>query len=447
MSLFGSLFTGVAGLNAQSRAMGMISDNVANVNTTAYKGVVAQFATLVTGQFGTRSYSPGGVRALTGQTVGAQGIIQSTASPTDAAISGAGFFVVNGKADGSAEQLYTRAGSFTPDFLGNLRTASGFYLQGWALDANERIADVNRLETVNIRGVNGVATATTSVGLGANLDANTPAHAGAYAAGDLARHAATGGAAGVQPSFSRAVQVYDSLGRSHDLTLGFLRAGPANSWAVEVYAVPASDVDSATHPNGLVASGTVTFNGDGSLGGVALDPVVAGADAGAARVAWSAASGAAPSDISFDLGTVGQTDGLSQFASATDVTFAAQNGAGVGELNGVAIDEEGFVVGSFTNGEQRRLYRLPIATFASPTALNPRSGNVYAQTDVSGEFNLKVAGTGGAGIITPSALEAANVDLADEFTRMIVTQRAYSANARVITTTDEMLDELVRISR
>src|SRR5215218_9853840 len=130
MSLFGALFSGVAGLNAQSRAMGMISDNVANVNTTAYKGAVAQFSTLVTGQFGTRAYSPGGVRTLTGQTIGAQGLVQGTASPTDAAISGAGFFVVNGKADGSAEQLYTRAGSFTPDFLGNLRTPSGFYLQG-----------------------------------------------------------------------------------------------------------------------------------------------------------------------------------------------------------------------------------------------------------------------------------------------------------------------------
>ena len=98
-----------------------------------------------------------------------------------------------------------------------------------------------------------------------------------------------------------------------------------------------------------------------------------------------------------------------------------QNGAEVGELNGVAIDEEGYVLGSFTNGEQRRLYRLPVATFASPVALQARSGNVYAQTHASGEFNLRAAVSGGAGTVTPSALEAANIDLADEFTRMIVT--------------------------
>jgi flagellar hook protein FlgE len=133
MSLYGSLFSGVAGLSAQSRAMGMISDNVANVNTPAYKASLPQFSSLVTGRTGPNSYSPGGVRAITGQSVGVQGLIQGTASPTDSAISGPGFFVVNSAPDAAGQQLYTRAGSFTPDHLGNLRTASGFYVQGWAL--------------------------------------------------------------------------------------------------------------------------------------------------------------------------------------------------------------------------------------------------------------------------------------------------------------------------
>lgn len=445
MSLFGSLFSGVGGLAAQSRAMGAISDNVANVNTIAYKGAVTRFATLVTGDAGARNYSPGGVRALTGQTVGVQGLVQSTGSTTDAAISGAGFFVVNGKADGGGEQLYTRAGSFSPDYLGNLRTPSGHFLQGWALDADEQIADVNTLQTVNIRGVSGVATATTAIEVGANLDAGQAVHAGPYAGGDMAAHAASGGATGVKPNFTRAVQAYDSLGRSHDLTLAFLRNGPANAWAVEVYAAP-GDVAPATHPNGLVASGAITFNGDGSLGAVTLNPVRPGA-AGAAGIEWSAASGADPSEVGLDFGTIGQTDGLSQFASPTDVAFVRQNGAEVGELNGVGLDEEGYVIGSFTNGQQRRLYRLPVSTFANPGALEPRSGSAFAQTDASGEFNLRTAGSGGAGAIVPAALESANVDLADEFTRMIVTQRAYSANAKVITTTDQMLDDLIRISR
>lgn len=429
MSLFGSLYSGVSGLGAQSRAMSMISDNVANVNTTAYKGAQAQFSSLVTRQDSVNSYSPGGVRSMGKLTIGNQGLIQSSNSPTDAAISGAGFFVVNTTADGSGEQVYTRAGSFAPDYLGNLRTPSGHYLQGWLLDANENIVDVNNVETVNVGIVNGLATATNEVRIGANLNADRLAHVGAYAVDDMA-------AGTVEPHFSRTIQVYDSLGRPQSLTMGFLKTA-ANEWQVEIYAA-----DPAMVTAGAVAlgSGTVTFNGDGSLATNTLDGVGVAID-------WAAATGANDSTITFDLGTAGETNGLTQFASPTNVAFVLQNGAEVGELNGVRIDESGYIIASFTNGEERRLYQLPLATFANPAGLDPRSGNVFAQTERSGEFNLRVAGRGGAGLLAPSALEAANVDLADEFTKMIVTQRAYSANSRVITTTNNMLEELIQISR
>ena len=448
MSLFGSLFSGVSGLSAQSRAMGMISDNVANVNTTAYKGAEAQFASLVTRQSASSSYSPGGVRSLTAYGIANQGLIQASESPTDAAISGAGFFVVDSMPESNGERLYTRAGSFASDFLGNLRTPSGQYLQGWSLDADEQIVDINTLETVNVRIINGVAAATTTVQLGANLDADQTAFAGVYAAGDMAAHAASGGVGGVQPHFTRDVQVYDSLGRPQSVTMAFLKDAAANTWQVEVYA-PTTSVEAAQHADGLLATGTVTFNGDGSLATADLTPVFPGGAAVGDPVAvdWTDLEGADDSSIAFNFGTIGSTDGLTQFASPTSVAYVTQNGAEVGELNGVSIDENGYVTASFTNGEERKLYRLPIATFANPRALDPRSGNVYAQTDASGEFNLRFPGTGGAGQVTPSALEAANVDLADEFTKMIVTQRAYSANAKIITTTDEMLDELIRISR
>ena len=445
MSLFGSLFSGVSGLNAQSRAMGMISDNIANVNTTAYKGAIAQFENLVTRSRGSYSYSPGGVRAQSFYTVATQGLIQSSASPTDVAISGAGFFVVNAPPDGQGEQLYTRAGSFSPDYQGDLRTTSGHYLQGWALDADEEVIDVNQLQTVNIRSINGLAAATTTVAIGANLDADATAFAGAYAAGDLNSWNTSLGALGVQPNFTRSLQAYDSLGRAHELTMSFLRTGAANSWAVEVAALPA-EVDTGVHPAGLLAAGTLTFNGDGSLDTADLVPVVSGAAGTPVDVQWSAADGAAPSAVSFDFGEIGGVDGVSQFASPTNVAFVNQNGAEVGELSSVSIDDQGYVIASFTNGEERRLYRLPVATFANPAALDPRSGNVYASTDASGEFNLREAGKGGAGVVAPSALEAANVDLAEEFTKMIVTQRAYSANAKIINTTDQMLDELIRMT-
>jgi flagellar hook protein FlgE len=429
MSLFGSLYSGVSGLGAQSRAMSMISDNVANVNTTAYKGAEAQFSSLVTRQDSVSSYSPGGVRSMGKLTIGNQGLIQNSNSPTDAAISGAGFFVVNTAPDSTGEQVYTRAGSFAPDYLGNLRTPSGQYLQGWLLDANEAVVDVNTVETVNVGIVNGLATATTNVRVGANLNADQAVHGGAYAVDDMA-------AGTVEPHFSRNVQVYDSLGRPQTLTMGFLKTA-ANDWQVEIYAT-----DPATVTAGAVAlgSGTVTFNGDGSLATNTLDGV-------GITIDWAAATGADDSTVTFDLGTAGETNGLTQFASPTNVAFVLQNGAEVGELNGVRIDEAGFIIASFTNGEERRLYQLPVATFANPAGLDPRSGNVFAQTERSGEFNLRVAGRGGAGQLAPSALEAANVDLADEFTKMIVTQRAYSANSRVITTTNSMLEELIQISR
>ncbi len=429
MSLFGSLYSGVSGLNAQSRAMSMISDNVANVNTTAYKGAQAQFANLVTAQDSVNAYSPGGVRSMGKLTIGNQGLIQSSSSPTDAAISGAGFFVVNAAADGSGEQVYTRAGSFAPDFIGNLRTPSGQYLQGWLLDANENVVDVNTVETVNIGIVNGLARATNEVRIGANLDADRAVHVGAYAVDDMANGT-------VEPHFSRDIQVYDSLGRPQALTIGYLKTA-ANAWQVEVYAA-----DPAAVTAGAVAlgSGTVTFNGDGSLATNSLDGV-------GVTIQWAAAAGADDSTITFDLGTAGETNGLTQFASPTNVAFVLQNGAEVGELNGARIDEAGYLIASFTNGEERRLYQLPVATFANPAGLSPRSGNIFAQTENSGEFNLRVAGRGGAGLLAPSALEAANVDLADEFTKMIVTQRAYSANSRVITTTNNMLEELIQISR
>lgn len=442
MTLFGSLFTGVTGLAAQSRSMSIISDNVANVNTTAYKLAEAQFTSMVAREAGAKTYRPGGVTAQAFYSIGSQGLIQSSGSATDVAIVGQGFFVVNEATDGSGQQLYARAGDFSTDELGNLRMPSGFYLQGWRLDINGEIEDVNQLETVNVQIVNGVALATTEVEIGANLDADQAAYAGAYTAGDMAAYLA--GGTGVEPHFTRAVQVFDSLGRAHNLTFAFLKDAAANVWNVEV-AADASEVETGTHPDGLIASGTVTFAGDGTLAANDLVPLVAGTNG--ASIDWLALDGADPSDVVIDLGEIGTTDGLAQFASPTSIAFVSQNGAEVGTLNAVSIDEDGFVLGSFTNGEQRRLYRLALATFPNPAGLDPRTGNVYAPSESSGEYVLRAPGEGGAGRLTPSALESSNVDLADEFTKMIITQRAYSANARVISTTDEMLDELIRLRR
>lgn len=446
MSLFGSLFSGVSGLSAQSRAMSMISDNIANVSTTGYKGTNAQFADLVTGGGGAQNYSAGGVRAQGFRTVGSQGLIQSSGSALDAAISGAGFFVVNSQATGTGEQVYTRDGAFAQDALGNLTTPAGYYLQGWALDDKEQIANINQLQTINIADVKVLAAATTKVEVDGNLDADQAVFAGPYAAGDLANWVATDGAGGVEPDLSHEMQIYDSLGRAHQVTVAFLRTGAANTWSVEVMADPA-DVDVAQHPNGLLASGTITFGGDGSLAATNITPVISGVAGTPVEIAWNAAQGADPSSITLDLGTIGTANGLSQYSDPTKISAVHQDGSAVGDLVGVAIDQQGYVTASFDNGETRKLYQLALATFASPSQLQARSGNLFAATDAAGSVALSTAGSGGAGSLTPYSLEAADVDLADEFTKMIVTQRAYSANAKVVNTADQMLDELIRLGR
>jgi len=445
MSLYGALFTGVTGLNAQSQSMAMISDNIANVNTVGYKRTTARFATLVTDSGSVQTFSPAGVRASPFRTIAQQGQIQTTSSDTDIAISGSGFIVVKTLPSGAnAEVLYTRAGSFAPDATGNLRNSGGHFLQGWTLDQNGNIpaaaADLSSLTTVNIAQFAGTATATTNVGIGTNLESTQTAYAGppAYAVDSMADGT-------IAPHFFRNFVIFDALGTSHEMTAAYLKTG-INTWAVEVYAADPTEVAAGAT---ALASGNVIFNGDATLDAdnagstIGTFSALTGELTSTIPITWT--NGAAASSISVDWGTNDLADGLTQFASNFNVAFLNQNGASVGLLSGVSIDEQGFVIASFTNGQTQALYKLPLSTFADASSLEPKEGNGYAETNRSGNFNLREAGQGGAGNFVPSALESSNVDIAQEFTDMIITQRAYSANTRVITTADEMLEELIRL--
>jgi flagellar hook protein FlgE len=248
----------------------------------------------------------------------------------------------------------------------------------------------------------------------------------------------------ITAQFSRNIRIYDSLGSGHDVRFSFIKTG-TNTWAAEIHAIPETDVSSLL-PNGQIATGTIAFNGDGSLRSISSSLTQA------ISVNWTNGSGT--SSIGLDLGTAGQpfgtagaaiiglTDGLSQFDSSYNVAFANQNGAPVGQLVSVAINSEGLVIASYSNGETQALYQLPIADFANVDGLRAISGNVFAQTRESGEVNLREAGTNGTGSVVSSALEQSNVDLAEQLTDMIVSQRAYQANTRVISTTDELLEQL-----
>lgn len=261
----------------------------------------------------------------------------------------------------------------------------------------------------------------------------------AYSPTDTTLNMASGN---IASQFSRPIRIYDAQGGGHDLNVAFLKTN-TNTWAIEVYAVPADDV-STSLPDGLIAYGNVVFNGDGTL------RTVDGTLSSAATVVWT--NGASTSSVAFNWGTpgepgVGTADGLSQYNAAYKVSFANQNGAPVGELTGVSITELGVVVASYSNGQTQNLYKIPLADFANPDQLDSSTGNVFAQSADSGEFNLRQAGTSGVGKIAASSLEASNVELSSELTDMIIAQRSYQANAKVISTSDNMLEQLNQIIR
>jgi len=538
MSVFGALYSGVSGLLAQSQALGMIADNISNANTPAYKETHALFSTLVTQDSTQTTYTPGGVQAAPFTAIDQQGLLQASSSATDLAIQGGGFFVVNNNSQGAAANgafSFTRAGSFTVDANGNLRNAAGLYLQGQKLTAAQAqeitAGNINQLtdtsltalQTVNVNGLSGAATATSSVTLAANLPA-----------GDTV----------ASPARTMTVPVFDSLGNEHDLTLSFTRVAAAaavpstQDFSLTGGAIAQNDVfqvkidgqtfntaplapavptiadvaaavntalaattfsasvvggnveikDSAGNPitaSSVVATtGTDVFTGAAPTNGSpavaatnkwqvagsfsnagATTVTIAGGDnivqfnsdgtlnaAGttfgtpnALSIAWDPAiTGAtSPQALSFNLGTNGQADGLGQSGGPFTVSRIDQNGLRFGNYTGVSIDSNGIVTASFDNGQRTPIFIIPIATFPDPDGLASQTGNTYLQTDRSGAFLLRQSGTGAAGTVAPSSLEGSTVDIATEFSNLIVTQRAYSADAKIITTADQMLQDLI----
>jgi flagellar hook protein FlgE len=433
MSLTGAMMIGVTGLNANSKALSIASSNIANVNTVGYKAGQNNFSTLLADSMGSGDISSQGVISIGTQNVTQQGLLQTTQSPTDLGINGNGFFVVNQLSDGSGRTLYTRAGNFTPDSNGDLKNAAGFYLMGWPVDINGNIpTDRNDMSPVNVAGLSGKAQATTEMTVQANLQASTAVKA--YTTGQMASGAVT-------PDFTRTINVYDSQGGAQPLGISFVKTG-ANTWAYEVSYQGAGTNITGTNP---IATGTMTFNSDGTL---------ANADGSATpatgminvTVPWNpATSGLQPQALSLNMGTVGSSDGLTQFDSPSALVNSSVNGALFGNLTGVNIDPNGFVTAQFSNGLVQKIYKLPMATFSNPNGLAAVSGNAYAVTNESGNAIVGEANTGGAGSISSSSLESSTVDLAGEFTNLITTQRAYSASARILTTADQMLHRLDQI--
>ena len=427
MSLFGALFTGVSALGAQSSSMSVISNNIANVNTVGYKSSSANFSTLVTGSGSSDGSSSGGVSEVTTSNVSSQGTLESTSSSTDLAISGNGFFVVGTNASGSASTsnnfYYTRAGSFSENADGYLVNTAGYVLYGWQLTNGAlptSTSDLSTLDAVNISYLGGNADPTTSVTLNANLDSST---------------AAAG-------TFTRDVTVYDSLGTAQTMEMVFTKGAANNQWTLEVKDSNGTDLlptNTSHTPNDQTVD--VTFNSSGAVSsisssGASLGTTLSVAGSAGTGIDWG--DGSTSQTISLNLGN------LTQFNSSSSVTSLTQDGAALGLLTGVSVSDTGVVSATFSNGTTKDLYQLAVATFANEDGLQSVSGNAYSETTAAGNYNLRVAGDSGSGTVSSKSLEESNVDLATEFSNMIVTQRAYSAGTKVITTVDQMLQDLLQ---
>ncbi len=433
MSLYGSMAIGVAGLAANSQALSATSSNIANVNTVGYKEATSSFTTFLNATAGVGDNSSAGVAVRIGQDITTQGLPQSTSSNTDLSISGNGFFVVSTNADGTGVREYTRAGSFTPDVNGNLVNTAGLYLLGYKLDSAGNVpTDASDLSLVNTSTISGAAEATGNLTIQANLNSDSTVDSG-YTAGDM-----TSGT--VSPDFTRTIDVYDSQGGSQPVTFSFIKTA-ANTWAYEAsYAGAASNL-TATGP---ISEGSITFNADGTLANVNGASPASGTVS--MTIPWnSATSGLNPQTISLDLGTVGGSDGLTQANAPSALNGTHIDGTPYGSVSGVTVATDGTVTAQFSNGLSQDVYKIPLATFTSPNGLGQMNGNAYAATKASGPPDINLANSGAAGTIQSKSLEGSTVDLANEFTNLITTQRAYSACARIITTADQMLAQLEQL--
>lgn len=424
MSLSSALSSAVSGLNAQSVALSNISKNIANASTTAYKSSQTDFETMLTGS---GADVAGGVTARTLQNLSQQGQISSTSTTTNVAIQGDGFFVVGSSAASTASDFnYTRDGSFAKDSAGNLVNDSGDYLMGFATNSAGQVivantSDLSNLQPINLSKIGGTAKATSEINFTANLPAN----------------------AAVGASFATSMTMIDSLGVSHTIGQTWTKTA-ANTWSLAL--ADPTETSGGTTPSGTISPSTVdvTFDTNGVLASTNPSPVD--------LAVTGLTTGAADSNITLNLGTVGKTDGVTQFASTTS-TIGIENptfigdGALYGQLTGVTIDGSGLVTASFDNGVKLPVYQIPIATFANPSGLTPVSGTAFGSNQAAGNVGLRMPGDGGAGDLEASALEGSTTDIASEFNRMIVAQQAYSAASQVITTVKSMFDTLTQAVR
>jgi flagellar hook protein FlgE len=440
MSLYSSMNTALSGMSAQSRALGHISDNVANTQTTGFKRTDTNFVSYIS-ESNSEVHRPGTVLARPDFTNQVQGTIEQVENPLSMAISGQGFFTaalpVGTNEDGTknfdARNFYTRAGDFNRDREGYMVNGSGYALQGWPV--TNGVVDKTQLTPIQVKEDVFTPTPTQELNLTGNL------------------------AAGGTTNQSTSIQVIDTLGRSRALQLTFAPSALAtdNTWTLSVTAPSATTpaLGSINILFGKDPTGTTNDQPDGTLaqfttetGTLTGSPAAAGSPA---TVSFQADFGQGLQPMVLNLGNFGVSGGLTQFASTgasgLSVNSFEQNGIPLGSFSSVTTQKNGDVRINYDNGQSRIVARVPVTVFKDAEKLEHLDGQAFLRTTESGEARVVEAGEDGAGLLSTRAVERSNVDIATEFSKLILAQRAYSANTKIVSTVDELLQETLNMRR
>ena len=481
MSLSSSLFSGISGLSTLGNAMQIIGDNIANVNTVGFKGSRVTFQDVLSQTVATTSGSAQVGRGSSLADISStfsQGSFESTDSATDLAIGGEGFFVVRDP-NNANNDYYTRAGEFRFDKDGNFVNPAGFIVRGWALDASTG-EDYGSLTDITLSSFTSSPAETDMMTVITNLDSDSTSKTTNLETGWDG--SASTPIASTAYEYQTTVKVYDSLGSTHDITVYYDRTATDGEWEYIVTCNPDEDArtgavvaGTATEGAGLLARGTINFvTGSGSISSMTMerfDPTVAGGDWTTVSDTdnWQTAEtpdvngylafqpefiNGSPMSVEMNIGC--RNDGTSwvpdslassQFSSASTTIFQSADGYGAGDLQSVSVDTDGVITGQYSNGQVLPLYRVALAKFQNNDGLFKVGGNLWRETRLSGDPITGTPGSNGTGNISANSLEQSNVDIANEFVKMITTQRGFQANSKIITVTDQMLADLINIKR
>jgi len=404
----------LSGLTASSDALNIISNNLANLNTVGFKDQQANFQDLFYQMLGTTGAGDP-IQQGAGTEVGSvdsnftNGDLQATGIPTDVAITGNGFFITQG-ANGAEE--FTRAGNFSVNAQGDLVATNGQNVMGYPA-VNGVVNTGQGLTAIQLgQGQISAPLATSTMDQTTNLDAS----------------------AAVGDTYSTPLTVYDSLGNSHVLTFNYTKTG-TNAWSYQI-TLPAADTGGTGNPT-VVASGNLTFDSNGNL--TAPTGSVTGINVA------GLADGAATMKLTWNLTTANGGATMTQVASQSSTSATDQNGYASGTLQSYTINSDGTISGAFSNGQVQTIGQIALANFANYQGLELNGGNSYTPTLASGQPVVGTAGTGGRGTMTGGAVELSNVDISTEFTNLIVVQRGFEANARMVTTFDSISSDTINL--